>query len=117
MPVLKSTQGEDPFIGNSLLPSMVPLLHICMPMTDLSLRYVMLRIFQGPLRPLASNGVVVTIWYRSPELLLGAQHYTPAVDVWAIGCIFGELISLKPLFQGDERKQPPNAFQINQLEK
>ena len=40
------------------------------------------RIFQSPLRPLSDNGVVVTIWYRSPELLLGAKHYTRAVDIW-----------------------------------
>ena len=61
--------------------------------------------------------MVVTIWYRAPELLLGAEHYTPAVDIWAIGCIFGELITLKPLFQGEERKQPTNAFQDNQVDK
>lgn len=61
--------------------------------------------------------MVVTIWYRAPELILGAQHYTPAVDMWAIGCIFGELITLKPLFQGEERKQPPTAFQAHQMDK
>ena len=30
---------------------------------------------------------VVTLWYRSPELLLGANRYSTAVDVWSIGCI------------------------------
>ena len=75
------------------------------------------RIFQGPLRALSDNGVVVTIWYRAPELLLGAQHYTPAVDVWAAGCIFGELITLRPLFQGEERKQPAAVFQSDQVDK
>jgi cyclin-dependent kinase 8/11 len=60
---------------------------------------------------------VVTIWYRAPELILGAQHYTTAVDIWAIGCIFGELITLKPLFQGEERKQPPTVFQAHQMDK
>lgn len=57
------------------------------------------RIFQAPLRPLSENGVVVTIWYRAPELLLGSKHYTSAVDMWAVGCIFAELLTLKPLFQ------------------
>jgi cyclin-dependent kinase 8/11 len=37
--------------------------------------------------------------YRAPELLLGARHYTRAVDVWAAGCILGELCMLRPLFQ------------------
>lgn len=58
------------------------------------------RIFQSPLKPLSENGVVVTIWYRAPELLLGAHHYTKEVDIWAAGCIMGELLMLKPLFQG-----------------
>ena len=36
---------------------------------------------------------VVTLWYRAPELLLGAERYGPAVDVWSVGCIFAELLS------------------------
>lgn len=75
------------------------------------------RIFQSPLRPLSENGVVVTIWYRAPELLLGARHYTRAVDVWAAACIFAELLMLKPLFQGQEKKQGGNPFQGDQLER
>nr|CAN68041.1 hypothetical protein VITISV_039275 [Vitis vinifera] len=39
------------------------------------------RIYQAPLKPLSDNGVVVTIWYRAPELLLGAKHYTSAVGI------------------------------------
>lgn len=54
---------------------------------------------QAPLHPLSDNGVVVTIWYRPPELLLGGRHYTRAVDVWGAGCIFAELLTLRPLFQ------------------
>mmetsp|Transcript_25620 Transcript_25620/g.55802 ORF Transcript_25620/g.55802 Transcript_25620/m.55802 type:complete len:460 (+) Transcript_25620:120-1499(+) len=75
------------------------------------------RIFQAPPRPLSDNGVVVTIWYRAPELLLGAKHYTRAVDVWAAGCIFAELCMLRPLFQGQERKGQGYPFQGDQLEK
>lgn len=75
------------------------------------------RIYQAPLKPLAENGVVVTIWYRAPELLLGAKHYTSAVDMWAVGCIFAELLTLKPLFQGVEVKAAPNPFQLDQLDK
>ena len=46
------------------------------------------RIFQKPLQALFSGDkVVVTIWYRAPELLLGSRHYTTAIDLWAVGCI------------------------------
>ncbi|KAI8018048.1 Cyclin-dependent kinase E-1 [Camellia lanceoleosa] len=75
------------------------------------------RIYQAPLKSLSENGVVVTIWYRAPELLLGAKHYTSAVDMWAVGCIFAELLTLKPLFQGQEVKATPNPFQLDQLDK
>ncbi|WIA11157.1 hypothetical protein OEZ85_011295 [Tetradesmus obliquus] len=75
------------------------------------------RFFQAPLRPLSDNGVVVTIWYRPPELLLGGRHYTRAVDMWGAGCIFAELLTLRPLFQGQERKQPGAPFQLDQLER
>lgn len=75
------------------------------------------RIYQAPLKPLGDNGVVVTIWYRAPELLLGAKHYTTAVDMWAVGCIFAELLTLKPLFQGMEDKSTHNPFQLDQLDK
>eukprot|EP00727_Mastigamoeba_balamuthi_P001038 m51a1_g10931 putative protein serine threonine kinase (375) ;mRNA; f:138363-139784 len=72
------------------------------------------RVYQSPLQPLCQNGVVVTIWYRAPELLLGAKHYTPAV----VGCIFAELLLLKPLFQGAEKNSSdPSSFQDDQLRK
>ncbi|KAJ3199316.1 Cyclin-dependent kinase catalytic subunit [Entophlyctis luteolus] len=44
---------------------------------------------------------VVTLWYRSPEILLGSRHYSAAVDMWSIGCIFAELALKQPLFPGD----------------
>jgi len=44
--------------------------------------------------------LVVTLWYRAPELLLGAKKYGPAIDVWSLGCIFGELLAGAPLFNG-----------------
>jgi len=31
----------------------------------------------------------VTLWYRAPEVLLGATHYSTGVDMWSVGCIFG----------------------------
>jgi cell division cycle 2-like protein len=44
---------------------------------------------------------VVTLWYRAPELLLGETDYSTAIDVWSMGCIFGEIIGRKPLFPGE----------------
>jgi len=41
---------------------------------------------------------VITLWYRPPELLLGATRYDHSVDVWSAGCIFGELLAGYPLF-------------------
>lgn len=43
---------------------------------------------------------VATRWYRAPELLICAD-YGKAVDMWAIGCIMGELIDGQPLFPGE----------------
>jgi cell division cycle 2-like len=44
--------------------------------------------------------LVVTLWYRAPELLLGTKDYGTEVDMWSIGCIFGELCLMEPLLQG-----------------
>lgn len=44
---------------------------------------------------------VVTLWYRAPELLLGATMYCTGIDLWALGCIFGELLLHKPLMPGN----------------
>lgn len=48
--------------------------------------------------PLTSR--VVTLWYRPPELLLGASYYGVAVDLWSTGCILAELYSGKPILPG-----------------
>lgn len=60
------------------------------------------------------TSVVVTLWYRSPEVLLMSQDgYASAVDLWAAGCIFGELARLQPLFEGDsENSQLVKIFEI-----
>eukprot|EP00123_Amoebidium_parasiticum_P020667 comp5434_c0_seq1/m.1402 comp5434_c0_seq1/g.1402 ORF comp5434_c0_seq1/g.1402 comp5434_c0_seq1/m.1402 type:complete len:470 (-) comp5434_c0_seq1:122-1531(-) len=80
----------------------------------------MARLFNSPLKALSEvDPVVVTIWYRAPELLLGTKHYTKAVDQWGLGCIFAELMTTKPIFRGaqqeDKNQKPP--FQKDQLEK
>lgn len=35
---------------------------------------------------------VVTLWYRAPEILFGSKTHTTAIDMWAVGCILGELL-------------------------
>ncbi|KAF9436613.1 Cyclin-dependent kinase 3 [Entomortierella beljakovae] len=57
------------------------------------------RAFGIPLRTYTHE--VVTLWYRAPEILLGSRHYSTAVDMWSIGCIFAEMITKKPIFPGD----------------
>lgn len=52
---------------------------------------------------------VATRWYRAPEIMLSFKSYTKAsnwfcfkyiVDIWSVGCIFGELLGGRPLFKG-----------------
>ncbi|KAG0670641.1 serine/threonine protein kinase, CMGC, CDC2/CDK sub [Maudiozyma exigua] len=46
------------------------------------------------------TSVVVTRWYRAPELVLGEKYYTTAVDIWGIGCVLAEFFEKKPILQG-----------------
>ena len=62
---------------------------------------------ESPQKPLTDY--VATRWYRAPEILLGSGAYTFGVDMWAVGCILGEMLSGKPIF--------PGTSTINQLEK
>jgi len=55
---------------------------------------------------------VVTLWYRAPELLLGAQRYSSSVDVWSIGCIMAEMSTGYALFPG--RSDIDQIFKIFQ---
>lgn len=53
---------------------------------------------------------VITIWYRSPELLLGETQYGPAVDIWSAACVLVEIFTRHAIFPGD-------GSEINQLDK
>lgn len=109
------------------------------------------RLFNSPLKPLADlDPVVVTFWYRAPELLLGARHYTKAIgemrrflpdvgarsaascarsctdltcssfppDIWAIGCIFAELLTSEPIFHcRQEDIKTSNPYHHDQLDR
>ncbi|KAF5200121.1 Cyclin-dependent kinase g-1 [Thalictrum thalictroides] len=65
------------------------------------------RQYGSPLKPYTP--LVVTLWYRAPELLLGANQYSTAIDMWSLGCIMAELLAKEPLFCGDS--------ELNQLDK
>ncbi|CAN7004816.1 unnamed protein product [Brassica oleracea var. botrytis] len=67
----------------------------------------MARQYGSPIKPYTQ--MVITQWYRPPELLLGAKQYSTAVDMWSIGCIMAELLSQKPLF--------PGKTELDQLQK
>ena len=44
--------------------------------------------------------LVVTRWYRPPELLLQLRKYTTAIDLWGVGCVFGEMFKHRPILAG-----------------
>ena len=45
---------------------------------------------------------VVTLWYRPPDVLLGSQKYSSSIDIWSVGCIFAEMVNMRPLFPGQK---------------
>ncbi|KFH46272.1 Serine/threonine-protein kinase-like protein [Hapsidospora chrysogenum ATCC 11550] len=55
--------------------------------------------FADPHQIMTSN--VITRWYRPPELLFGAKHYSGAVDVWSVGTVFAELVMRAPYLPGN----------------
>jgi len=58
------------------------------------------RAFGIPMRTYTHE--VVTLWYRAPEVLLGSRHYSTAIDMWSVGCIYAEMVCRgQPLFPGD----------------
>ena len=52
----------------------------------------------------------MTLWYRSPDVLMGSRTYSTSIDVWSVGCIFAEMINGQPLFRGRD-----NADQLLQI--
>lgn len=77
---------------------------LCTQEEDQSTKYI-IKPFLDPVL----TEYVATRWYRAPEILLGSQHYTKAVDMWSIGCIVGEMVVGKAIFAGNST--------LNQLEK
>lgn len=66
------------------------------------------RSFSDPYRIMTSN--VITRWYRPPELLFGAKHYSGAVDIWSVGLVFAELILRTPYIAGDTELHQVNLI-------
>ncbi|KAH6684383.1 kinase-like domain-containing protein [Halenospora varia] len=54
--------------------------------------------------------LVVTRWYRPPELLLQLRKYTTAIDLWGVGCVFGEMLVGKPILAGDSDTNQMNII-------
>ncbi|KAL1548406.1 Cell division control protein 2 C [Salvia divinorum] len=69
------------------------------------------RAFSVPLKNYTHE--IVTLYYRAPEVLLGATHYSTAVDMWSVGCIFAEMVRMEVLFLGDsEFRQLLTIFRL-----
>eukprot|EP00918_Siedleckia_nematoides_P018909 GHVU01040374.1.p1 GENE.GHVU01040374.1~~GHVU01040374.1.p1 ORF type:complete len:433 (+),score=30.11 GHVU01040374.1:296-1594(+) len=75
--------------GNLLVNS-----NCCLKICDFGLARV-----EAPSDHHALTQEVVTQYYRAPEILMGAKHYSNQVDIWSVGCIFAELLSRRILFQ------------------
>lgn len=59
------------------------------------------------------TAMVVTRWYRPPELVLGESRYTSAIDMWGIGCVLGEMFRRVPILQGtSDIDQGHRIFQL-----
>lgn len=69
------------------------------------------RSFGAPVRSYSHE--VVTLWYRAPDVLLGSKYYSTSIDMWSIGCIFGELVTKRPLFTGSDVKD--QLFRIQRI--
>lgn len=70
------------------------------------------REYGSPLKPYTP--VVVTLWYRAPELLLCCKEYSTPIDMWSVGCIFAEFLSMTALFPGQsETDQLNKIFKVS----
>lgn len=56
------------------------------------------------------SAYISTRWYRAPECLLTSGYYGPKMDIWALGCVFYEILTLNPLFPGDSELDQLNKI-------
>ena len=85
----------------------------CFPLLIIIIKYCRLFLEDGTMK-LADFGLArmygtpkkrlspeaITLWYKPPELLLGAYEYSSAADMWSVGCIFAQLLLRRPFLQG-----------------
>lgn len=66
--------------------------------------------FGKTMEPRKLEVTVSTLWYRAPELIMGGNTFTSAIDMWSVGCIFGELLCGEPLFMGANQINPSDQM-------
>ncbi|KAI9512911.1 Pkinase-domain-containing protein [Russula earlei] len=101
------TLMPSPFLQSEIKTLMLQLLSACFPFNLLMNNrgtikvadFGLARRYGDPIGVGGMTQLVVTLWYRAPEILLGAKTYSTAVDMWSVGCIFAELLLKEPLFQ------------------
>jgi len=97
-------------LHRDLKPSNILLNSDCsLKVADFGLARCISSLKANPESPEVLTEYVATRWYRAPEILLASTSYTNGVDMWAVGCILGELLACKPLL--------PGKSTLNQLEK
>eukprot|EP01079_Euglenida_sp_SAG-EU17-18_P006756 gene6756-1208_t len=103
-PTLSLWAAPDPYFGESATTvALKKIFDAFQNSTDAQRTYREIMLLQA-----LSHGNIVR-WYRAPEILLGSTSYSEGLDMWAVGCIVGELFVGKPVF--------PGSSTINQLER
>jgi cyclin-dependent kinase 2 len=55
-------------------------------------------------------GHIAIQWYTTHEIFFGGGRYSAPVDIWAVGCIFGEIVTEKCIFKGRPKKELETIF-------
>lgn len=123
--VLPFAQSEIKFIMHHLLSAVQHIhlhwyLHRDIKTSNILLRrnghlalcdFGLARKYETPARAMTMS--VVTLWYRAPELLFGECRYGPEIDMWSVGCIFGELLIKDAILKGNgELDQIQQIFKL-----
>jgi serine/threonine protein kinase len=45
------------------------------------------------------SNTIASLWYRAPEIILGSERYFIGVDMWSIGCVMYDMLTMKTLFE------------------